>query len=189
MTRFVFTAALCALAPCALPQDRLADRQMHFWVFGGRSVIFLGSEDQRHIVGAALQFSKPDKRLSFRQNEARLVIEGYAMESFGGRPGRPQPTSLALGFLAMGRFEHSLKGDVKYYWETGWGFQVANRTTNDLESALNSTPTIGAGLILPYKDSEMRIGVRYLHISNAGTQGRNLGQNQFHLLLGWKLNP
>lgn len=57
----------------------------------------------------------------------------------------------------------------------GGGIQWTNRTSKDLELAMNATPMVG----VTYRGiPSLKLDVRYFHISNAGRKRPNYGQNQ-----------
>ncbi|MBL8047899.1 MAG: acyloxyacyl hydrolase [Chthonomonas sp.] len=182
MTRWWLAGAI--LAPMVAKAGDY-DRPI-FYLSGGKSWQILGSQDLRNGYGLHVQFAKPDKRLSFRQNRAKLVWEGYYMHSTGGRPNRTDDIQTNLGVLAMGRFEQGQPGSARWYWEAGWGLQYISRLGPDINLHFNSTPTFGAGYVIPMGSREMWLGARYLHISNGGFRKPNQGQNWMQLLVGVK---
>lgn len=91
-----------------------------------------------------------------------------------------------LGFLASGRFQYHCSGRLSVFWEAGWGLHYSTRTTNDLQTLLNSTPTIGLGAIWGGKNP-VYFTARLMHISNAGLSKPNKGQNQVWIMLGTRL--
>jgi len=46
-----------------------------FTIFGGESLLILGTEDRRTILGASYGYVRPDKRLAFRGYPAQMVQE------------------------------------------------------------------------------------------------------------------
>ena len=95
------------------------------------------------------------------------------------------PDTKAFGILAMSRWHgrRDARGQG-FFLDLGWGLQIADRRSLDLDSRLNSTPVVGFGTTLPLGAQELMIGLRYLHVSNAGLVGRNQGSNQFFLTAG-----
>jgi lipid A 3-O-deacylase len=174
------TCALFAMAA----GHALADHQI-LWITGSKTWAILGSQDIRNGLSVHFQKVKPDKRLSFRQNRAEFVWEGYVQRSWGGRPGRGKNTQSNIGILALGRYEQGLPGTARSYWEAGWGLEWVDKDTQDLDSPINSAPTLGAGYIFPQGGkSELYLGFRYHHVSNGGTKRPNQGQNWIQLMLG-----
>ena len=55
-----------------------------------------------------------------------------------------------------------------------------------MDSKINSTPMIGFGVSWNTSEGEASIGLRLLHISNAGLVGKNQGQNQLFLVYSWR---
>jgi hypothetical protein len=89
----------------------------------------------------------------------------------------------SFGVLVMARYEQ-LRRPIANYVEIGWGLQLSNHVSLDNSSVLNSTPVAGFGIYLGRGRGAACIGLRYLHVSNAGFRGNNKGQNQLHLMLG-----
>jgi len=56
----------------------------------------------------------------------------------------------------------------------------------DLTSKINSTPMLGIGISWDTGQGEGSLGIRFLHISNAGTVQPNQGQNQLFLVYTWR---
>jgi len=156
--------------------------------FFGQSETILGSEDGRFGGGLGFAYGQPEKRFSLKGLPAQLVYEGYfdRTQSPGGS-GYPPNSTLAIGALSYARWRWPVdeKGNGVYA-DLGWGLQFANRPTLDLDTRLNSTPVLDIGGT--YRDGhiEYLIGIRYLHISNAGTDRPNFGQNEFFLTLGFR---
>lgn len=158
-------------------------QQESIHLFGSQSLMWIGSQDIRRGVGIAYQTAKPDPRLSFRRNEAQLVFEGYAMHTWGGRRGRDRDQASMLGALALARYEYA----NGWFYELGWGLQYANPTTHDLDSRLNSTPTLGLGYVFDCAGTDVRTTLRFMHSSNGGTNPPNQGQNQLWLMIGFRI--
>lgn len=179
---FFPTWILLAALPTKQP-DQLG--QWSIWASYGDSQTVLGSEDHRRANLIGVQYSKPERKFRYRSYKGELVLEGYYLSSRGGGIDNVPPDRTdAFGALAMARYVFPRR--IRSYLEAGWGLQLANRTTIDLSSRLNSTPVLGAGVILDAGTGQIYVGVRYLHISNGGTVGNNQGQNQLHLMLGYR---
>lgn len=178
-------AALAAIGLCGAAgaqEGRLAVR-----VSFGQSLLALGSEDIRNGAGIALDYAVPSRRLAFRRLPAELVMEGYVNRTHStGASGKPPNTTLDYGVLALARYTGATRGAVAAYVELGWGLQYTTRRSVDLDSRLNSTPTFGAGLAISGA-RRAYVGVRLMHISNAGLSGRNQGQNQFMVTMSVRL--
>jgi hypothetical protein len=189
MDGIVKTAACGVLAACAVLS--LADdgeSRLGFRLFIGQALLSLGSEDIRNGAGAALTYTIPYDRLRFRSYRGELSLETYYHASYsGGASGKPPNKTNAGGILALGRYRGRSRNGVAGYFELGWGFQYADKRTVDLDSRLNSTPTAGIGVVTRAPTgNEIFVGLRLMHVSNAGIVGRNQGQNQFFGTIGFK---
>ena len=154
-------------------------------VFGGQSYEILGSEDVRQAWGMGIQWVRSERALRFKGFMADLVMEGYFLDSTSkGASQMPPNRTLAFGGLAMARYKWPVKNDVRGYLEIGWGLQYTPETSVDLDSNINSTPVLGFGASIQRSGHEFLVGLRYLHISNAGIRGNNQGQNGLNLLFG-----
>lgn len=157
------------------------------WGFYGQSWFILGSEDIRRGGGFAIQYSRSEPRFTIWKKKAKLVLEANYANTVGGNKFEWSPDrTQALGALALIRFETRPTHGLSTYIEAGWGFQYADKLTIDLPSRWNSTPTLGAGIMLPLRDREIYIGIRWIHISNGGTVGNNPGQNQILGMVGFR---
>jgi hypothetical protein len=174
-----------ALSGLAGAQQDFRDRPS--WYVGGflgQSSVFLGSEDIRQGIGFSVAYAKPEPRFRFRSVKAQMVLEAY----YNPTTSINEPTSpdtRAAGILTMARW-HGRRDQYGqgFFFDLGWGFQLADRRTIDLDSRINSTPTIGVGTTFPLGNQELLLGLRLLHASNGGLVGRNQGSNQFMLTFG-----
>ncbi|MBS1706197.1 MAG: acyloxyacyl hydrolase [Armatimonadetes bacterium] len=153
-------------------------------LFAVKSLLTLGSMDKRYGAGIGYQHIQPNRRWSFKGNPAKLNIEGYASWTKSDWFWAPPGNRYQVGILFSARYQHRMNASTDWFWEAGWGAQLANRKTHDLDSILNSTPTIGIGAVF---HQSFYVTFRLMHISNAGLSGRNKGQNQLMLMLGSKL--
>ncbi len=144
------------------------------------SLPVLGSQDERAGFVISYQATRPEKRLTLFNRSLKLSLETHLSYTYGGGWRlQPRDQSLSLGVLAMGRYENIGPSRRGFYVEAGWGLHYSSRRTWDLNTLLNSTPTFGVGVLFPYRVSSVgSIGLRLMHISNAGTVGSNQGQNQ-----------
>lgn len=166
--------------PAEFPQPAFKSRWLVTGFVGGSLVPFLGAEDPRTMRGFGIQYARPNRRLRFRQIPAELVFEGnYTWSSSPGVSQQPANSTDAYGLMAFARYRWPAKRGVSFYADIGWGLQYASMRTVDLNSRLNSTPILGAGLAFRAGDQEVLLGARFVHISNAGLEGDNQGQNQF----------
>ena len=126
----------------------------------------------------------PISKLRWGRAHANLVVETYydLTKSPGVRNTPPNSTQ-AWGALAMARYRHSNADSPTGFLDVGWGLQYADRTTRDLSSKLNSTPVIDLGFEIGRQHPGALVAARLLHISNAGTEHKNKGQNELFLLI------
>lgn len=158
----------------------------YFFGFAGESATIFGSTDQRVGAGLSYAYGKPEKRFHIGKVGAQLVYELYGdyTESSATAPGARNAT-FAAGTLAYARWRWPVyQTGMGIYVDLGWGVQAADRTTVDLESIFNSTPVLDVGTSFRGGHNEYLVGVRYLHISNAGLVLPNYGQNEFYVTVG-----
>lgn len=155
--------------------------------FSGKSLVpFLGSEDLRTAHGFGIGFVR---RTPWWLHHGRSPSDMwsqiyYHTSTSPGASQQPPNRANAIGILTTVRYWAPSKGNVRAYLEVGGGIQLANRTTVDNTSRLNGTPALGVGVSFRGGSSDVLIGVRLLHISNAGFRGTNQGQNQLTLTVG-----
>jgi hypothetical protein len=155
--------------------------------FGGYSLLILGSEERRRGGGISVAYSREEPRLRFGNQPGEVVLEAYGYETSSKGFGKNDPDSTAtLGALAMVRYRYPWVPSVSSYVDLGVGLQYASRRTHDLPSRLSSTPVIDFGLIFEGR-RETLVGLRLLHVSNAGTIQPNRGQNMFFLTVSVRL--
>lgn len=157
----------------------------YLYGFVGQSLTTLGSEDVRYGFGIGMGYGKPDRRFRFRSIPAQLVYEAYLDRTTSRFRYAPHRSTYALGGLVLARWfwPRNEKG-WGMYGGIGMGLQVAEFRTRDLNSTINSTPVLDIGGTFESGSREYLVGLRLLHISNAGTRGPNQGQNQLLLTLG-----
>ncbi len=149
----------------------------------GRSQLTLGSEDKREAFAFGVGYSRPDPKMRAGTRPGNLDLYLYYEKSWStARESIPNVATDAVGVLALASYEDMWTKEVGTYLRVGWGLQLQNKPSNDLDSVLNSSPVLGFGMIFRC-GTEFRIGVDYLHLSNGGTAGRNLGQNQLMVSL------
>jgi hypothetical protein len=79
------------------------------------------------------------------------------------------------------------KGRLKNsYFEFGSGVALSDGTSHDVNSEFNFASFLGGGFYLSSEADAARVGLRWLHISNADLEMPNIGQNQFELVVGWR---
>lgn len=169
-------------APAAEPRGR-------FYVegFAGEAIIaWLGSEDRRKAHGFGVGYYLPaPRRLRYRGFVPELLIQGYHHRSTSpGASGVGPNGTDAYGVMALARYTFARQRGIEWVFDMGTGMQYADMRTVDLSGRLSFTPTFGLGVALGEGRSQLLVGVRYLHISNAGLQGNNQGQNQILLTVG-----
>ena len=173
----LITSAMVARA------DERTAKTHYFGAFFGQSQLILGSEDRRTGGGFSYAYGRPEPQFKWKSIPAQLVIEGYTdhTHSHGVDTERSNDT-LSYGVLTYGRWRWPVtKRRVGIYFDLGVGLQYANRSTSDLDSRINSTPMMGFGGVFQFGSQELLLGVRFLHISNAGTDKPNKGQNQLFI--------
>jgi hypothetical protein len=170
------------------PHIRLLVAKSYFvHLFTGQSLTVLGSEDRRTGFGLGFAYGRPEKRFAAKGVGAQIVYEVYwDHTSSRGASGRGPNQAESLGGLAYGRWRWPMHRNLGFYACAGWGLQWTNRTSVDLDSQLNSTPMVGLGVSFDTGRGEGSVGLRFIHISNAGFVGSNQGQNQLFLDYSWR---
>lgn len=156
-------------------------------VFGGQTAVgFLGTQNKRNVFGVSYSVGmKPPRWLSAAGNE--LILMGYFHTSIDQENrAKFAKTTNSIGTLAILRYPSVRTGRGNLYFDLGVGLNYANHSSLDLDSKLNSTPMIGLSYGFQRGANEYLLGVRLLHISNAGTKGKNLGSNQLLFTLGMR---
>ncbi|MFN8220655.1 MAG: acyloxyacyl hydrolase [Fimbriimonadales bacterium] len=142
--------------------------------FGKSLENFLGSEDPRPYRHVGVAYSRPERRLRYRHLNAELVLEGYYERSTShGVSDQPPNGTDAYGMIGYARYRTQ-----RLVWDIGWGLQYTDQRTVDISSRLSSTPVLAVSYSFPTKDTEILVGLRFMHISNAGLGGNNQGSNQ-----------
>lgn len=144
-------------------------------LWAGRSIQVFGSHEFRDSLAVSLGYARPDRRIRKGPVDGHLVYEAYF--EFNDNAGdaeieHPYQTG-ALGGLAICRWDQG-----KMYFDLGFGAQVQDHIGKDLPSFINTTPMLGFGWKGVDGPQNWMLGVRFLHISNAGTHKKNAGQNQ-----------
>lgn len=180
------TLVWLGLMAFALADDNLTGPSHYASAFFGKSVIILGSEDGRIGGGLSYGYGRPEKRFQAGSVPAQLVYEGYVdFTHSNGENGSGPNSTIALGSLAYARWRWSLnQHGAGMYADLGWGLQLADGPTLDLNSELNSTPVLDIGFSRRDRKVEYLVGLRFLHVSNAGTAPPNYGQNELFLNFG-----
>lgn len=161
-----------------------------FFVVGGlgRSLTVLGSEEVRRGYTLGLQYEVPRSEKRFFGHDAKLVLEGYyGNNSRGVLDLEPPSRLLNAGFLAFYRFRKHMDGQTDWIIDVGWGLAYGSQRTRDLDSRLNSTPTLSLWISHGPRDREVMYGLRFMHLSNAGLVGHNQGQNQVYFSFAFRV--
>lgn len=180
----VCAALFCVIAATpAQTQDTRTYSSHYFSTFFGQSQLILGSEDRRTGGGFAYGYGKPDPGFRFKNIPAQRVYEIYGDKTVSlGVDRKPGDYTYAVGVLMYSRHLWPISpAGWGAYFDFGWGLQYANQATHDLDSHLNSTPVLGFGGSYKIGEHELLLGVRFLHISNAGFKGKNRGQNELFM--------
>jgi hypothetical protein len=181
-----------AVAALALGQVSGGEKPRSRWLvegFIGKSIVpFLGSEDPRELYGFGIQYAHPSSRkLRFKQYHPEVVHELYYHRSSSPGVDIDPPNRVdAVGLLTFARYRSAYKDGVAFYLDIGGGLHYTDQRTVDLSSRLSSTPLLGLGISIRDPKNELLIGLRYLHISNAGLEGNNQGQNQIMITIGFR---
>lgn len=178
---------LAAHSAPSIPVSLYSGGNLYVEGFAGQSIVgWLGSEDPRKAWGLGVGVFMPGPhRFRYRGFVPELLVQGYYHRTTTpGASGVPANGTDAYGVLALLRYSKVLTSDVSLYFDWGLGLQYADMRTVDLSGRLSSTPTLGIGLSFDTASLKWMAGIRYLHISNAGLQGNNQGQNQMLLTLG-----
>jgi hypothetical protein len=157
----------------------------YVYTFGLKSFRVLGTADDRYGEGFGIGYGRPEPRFSLKQIKAQLEYEAYYDQTDSS-------------MYHTGTYAEGLLGVARWYWprdrhgrgfyaDLGFGFQYANTQTFDLDTRLNSTPITGFGGVFRANGREYLVGLRWLHISNAGTDRPNRGQNELLLMVTLRL--
>jgi hypothetical protein len=185
-SKIYFSAAILAISAISSAHEDYRYRPS--WYVGGfvgQSTIVLGSQDIRQGGGLAIAYSRPEPLFSTSRVPGQLVWEAYLDRTYSVNERERSPDTHAFGVLAIARwYSNQDQYGQGFYYGGGWGLQFADRASIDLDSKVNSTPMLEVGTTFPVGRSEILIGLRFLHVSNAGTVGDNNGSNQLFLTVG-----
>ncbi len=154
----------------------------------GRTQRILGSQETRFNGGFSVGYGKPEPRFKIGALTAQLVLEGYKYQTMLQSSGGASPRDTTnYGLMALARYRWNMdEGGNGVYADIGFGVQVVNRLTFDLQSNLNTTPMLAVGGIFKAGDNEIMVGLRLLHISNGGTVKPNRGDNILFFTFGFR---
>jgi len=185
--KLLLMGAACIAAASASAQEA-TDSSHTLDIYGGQSILMLGSRDHRVEGGFSYAAVKREPRISFGSTHGGILYDSYFEYSHGVGPQWPADDAEAIGGLVMARWSNgSAHSGQGFFTDIGVGLQMADRSSYDLPSELNSTPAADLGVQLPISHRSCQIAVRYLHISNAGTYKPNRGQNEFFLMFSVKV--
>jgi hypothetical protein len=185
----VFFLSSLLLNPDIKPTPRLIRQAYYIEGFSGRAIPeFLGSEDPRRAHGVALGVVlNAPRSLRWGRLVPKVFVEGYYHRSVSpGASEQPPNGTDAYGILHFIRYELTPEKPTSFYFDIGMGLQYADQRTVDLSGRLSSTPTLGIGVAFRSSGLTYYLGARFFHISNAGFQGNNQGQNQTLITFGVK---
>ena len=168
-------------------RDPEPDHTFYATLFYGRTFTIISSHDVRTGGGFALSYARREPRLRIGSARGQLVLEGYYHDtSDRGVRGDPATFTNAVGALVYIRDRLPINKSTDLYFDIGIGVQYVDQRTRDLDSSINSTPMLALGAAFNKGRHETLVGLRYLHVSNAGTVGDNRGQNGFYLTVGFR---
>lgn len=178
------TPLLFALLTMPLVVKAQSENTQWFFRIGpsfGQPVI--GSEDTRRGTHYGAGFIKPEPRFTFRGTKADMMVEGYYLFTKGGGfEDIPVNQMRSYGAMMTARYHTPWLRPNDIHLDLGFGVVYNSIKTRDLDSRLNTTPTVGIGIQV--KDIDFTI--RWYHASNGGTSGNNQGTNQIQYLIGYR---
>lgn len=184
MQRFLWVLGFAAFSG-SVWADVTKDRYWSIDLAAGFGQDILGSEDTRRGGFYGVSLSYPEKRLTWRGNKAHIVWTGYYMFTKGmGFENIPVNHMHTYGVSATGRYWNHIIPGTTTFFDLGWGLVYNNITSRDLDTNINSTPFLGVGAAFEVGGTEVLTGVRWYHMSNAGTGGSNQGMNQYQVWVG-----
>lgn len=154
----------------------------------GTSIMTLGTREYRWASTFGVELSWP-ARIAKIPSWERVRIEEFAgarvmFTDIYGQQGE----SFDAGWISLGfRLTYSDGDDYTPYVELGSGIFYANEETLDLSTKFNFASFAGVGMYIHSIKGSPRIGLRFIHISNAGTGGANGGVNLLQGTIGVKL--
>ncbi len=175
---------LVSVTTCHAQEDIATKSGWFFSTAANFGQDFIGSEDTRRGGWYSVGVYRPEKRLAIRGLAAQLHVEGYYMFTKGGGfENLPVDKMHSYGILATARYWPKVFRNVNTYFDLSFGVVSNSITTRDMESKINTTPSIGAGVGWTLKECDVLAGVRLFHMSNGGTSGANQGSNNIQYIL------
>lgn len=181
-------AAVCLIASASARADDRIGHGFALEVGEGMSIITLGSRQYAFTTAVGLEKAWP-ARLTRIRGWNRIEFQEFASFRVSlNRAVSPGAPDFDVFWVGLG-FRWIYPGDENYatYFEFGSGLSMADRVTGDLTSRFNFASFAGVGFFASRLPGSPRVGFRFIHISNAGTQGPNGGVNQLHFLIGIRL--
>ncbi len=154
----------------------------------GTSIITLGTNEYRRGSTFGFELAWPARLAKFAKWKQVQIDEvagaKVILTDVYGRDG----SNFLAGWLSFGmRLTYSNGEEYSPYMEFGSGVFLADQLTGDISTRANFASFAGAGMYLHTIEGSPRIGIRWIHISNAGTGGSNGGVNLLQATLGMKL--
>lgn len=161
--------------------DRLKGRVLELSV--AHSYKVLGTSEIRYGISAGMEWNRPSKRL--RIKDTVVAQESVYLRLFRSFAGDDGFTGIVAGI--GGRWTGT-RGILRNgYLEAGTGLALTDGLSIDINSHINFASFVGGGVYFSDNPSATRIGVRWIHVSNAGVDPPNRGLNQFELVFGVRL--
>lgn len=155
--------------------------------FAGRSVIMLGSKEVRQGGGIGFGYGRPEPRFRLWSVPAQWVWEATVDETHGlGTYASAPNDRLGVHVFSYSRWRGRTNHGIGAYADLGFGLYFVSPNF-DVNSDVSTTPLLGLGLAFRSgQKNEWLVGLRYRHISNAGTRSPNNGQNGIWLTVQFR---
>jgi len=148
-----------------------------------RTVRLLGTSELRYGASAAVGWERPSGRL--RINEAIVGRQSAYLRLFTSYASGHDLNGIVAGFGARWI---GVSGNLKNgYVELGTGIALIDGLSIDVNSHFNFASFVGGGFYFGEAPAASRLGVRWMHISNAGINPPNRGINQIEVVFGIRL--
>jgi hypothetical protein len=162
--------------------DRLKGRVLELSIAHAYKI--LGTSEIRYGITAGMEWGRPSRALQIKrmgivaQESAHLRL----FRSFAGDDGF---TGIVAG---IGARWTGVRGALRNgYLEIGSGIALTDGLSIDVNTHFNFASFLGGGVYFSDDPNATRIGLRWIHISNAGVEPPNRGLNQFELVFGVRL--
>ena len=157
-------------------------RSRTFEMSFAHSAHFLGTQEIRLGFHVGLEWGRPSRWLTFRGRPDILSQEVAGIQLMRSIHGASGVDVLAVE--VGGRWIGAGNALKNAYAEAGTGITIGDGTTIDLDARFNVMSYVGFGGYLTPRPASPRLGIRYVHLSNAGTNRPNYGLNLFQLTYG-----